>query len=121
MLCRGATRYTTIELFSSSLTAKTGMKKMLEILCAANEFDSLPIRQREDEQLKRIANHVRPRGSTATPLPPARARLPARQSTPARACHRMAGLAWLAPPTRASRVPWHSSGTPPALAGWLAG
>jgi pre-mRNA-splicing helicase BRR2 len=52
------TKYTSIELFSSSITAKTSMKKLVEILCAASEFDSMPVRQNEDEILQRIANHL---------------------------------------------------------------
>ena len=51
-------RYTTIELFSSSITAKTSLKKLVEIVCAASEFDTMPVRQNEDELLKRVANHL---------------------------------------------------------------
>ena len=51
-------KYTTIELFSSSITAKTSLKKLVEIVCAASEFDTMPVRQNEDELLKRIANHL---------------------------------------------------------------
>ena len=36
--------YTTIELLSSSLTAKTKLKGLLEILASASEFDDLPMR-----------------------------------------------------------------------------
>jgi hypothetical protein len=36
--------YTTIELLSSSLTAKTKLKGLLEIVSAASEFDALPMR-----------------------------------------------------------------------------
>jgi hypothetical protein len=36
--------YTTIELLSSSLTAKTKLKGLLEIVAAASEFDGLPMR-----------------------------------------------------------------------------
>ena len=36
--------YTTIELFSASLTAKTKLKGLLDILAAASEFDDLPVR-----------------------------------------------------------------------------
>ena len=38
------TSYTTIELFSSSLTAKTKLKGLLDIISSASEFDSLPMR-----------------------------------------------------------------------------
>ena len=51
-------KYTTIELFSSSITAKTSLKKLVEIVCAASEFDTMPVRQNEDELLKRVANHL---------------------------------------------------------------
>ena len=36
--------YTTIDLLASSLTAKTKLKGLLEIVAAASEFDDLPIR-----------------------------------------------------------------------------
>lgn len=36
--------YTTIELFSSSLTAKTKLKGLLDIISSASEFDDLPMR-----------------------------------------------------------------------------
>lgn len=36
--------YTTIELLSSSLTAKTKLKGLLEILASASEFDDIPMR-----------------------------------------------------------------------------
>ena len=39
--------YTTIELLSSSLTAKTKLKGLLEIVSAASEFDALPMRPGE--------------------------------------------------------------------------
>ena len=39
--------YTTIELFSSSLTAKTKLKGLLDIISSASEFDSLPMRPGE--------------------------------------------------------------------------
>jgi len=37
-------RYTTIELFNSSLNEKTKIKGILEILTSASEFDNLPMR-----------------------------------------------------------------------------
>jgi pre-mRNA-splicing helicase BRR2 len=40
--------YTTIELFSSSLTAKTKLKGLLEILSNASEYTRLPMRPGED-------------------------------------------------------------------------
>jgi len=51
-------QYTTIELFASSVTQKTKIKGIMEILSAASEFSLLPIRQNEDEQLKRLAYHL---------------------------------------------------------------
>ena len=51
-------RYTTLELFSSSLTEKTKMKGLLEILCSASEFEDLEIRHTEERKLKQIAGHL---------------------------------------------------------------
>ncbi|BBM97599.1 pre-mRNA-splicing helicase BRR2 [Marchantia polymorpha subsp. ruderalis] len=51
--------YTTIELFSSSLTAKTKMKGLLEILAAASEYSRLPMRPGEDEMVRKLINHQR--------------------------------------------------------------
>ncbi|KAJ4827132.1 DExH-box ATP-dependent RNA helicase DExH12 [Turnera subulata] len=51
--------YTTIERFSSSLTPKTKMKGLLEILASASEYAQLPIRPGEEEVLRRLINHQR--------------------------------------------------------------
>eukprot|EP01018_Ginkgo_biloba_P013775 Gb_27895 [translate_table: standard] len=51
--------YTTIELFSSSLTAKTKLKGLLEILASASEYSRLPIRPGEEETIRRLINHQR--------------------------------------------------------------
>ncbi|KAJ6358701.1 hypothetical protein OIU76_000429 [Salix suchowensis] len=51
--------YTTIERFSSSLTPKTKMKGLLEILSSASEYMQLPIRPGEEEVLRRFINHQR--------------------------------------------------------------
>ncbi|KAF2310278.1 hypothetical protein GH714_007547 [Hevea brasiliensis] len=51
--------YTTIERFSSSLTPKTKMKGLLEILASASEYAHLPIRPGEEEVLRRLINHQR--------------------------------------------------------------
>lgn len=51
--------YTTIERFSSSLTAKTKMKGLLEILASASEYALLPIRPGEEELIRRLINHQR--------------------------------------------------------------
>ena len=49
--------YTTIELFSSSLQPTTKLKGLLEILSSASEFELLPVRHREDDQLASLAIH----------------------------------------------------------------
>uniref|UniRef100_A0A5B7AAE8 RNA helicase n=1 Tax=Davidia involucrata TaxID=16924 RepID=A0A5B7AAE8_DAVIN len=51
--------YTTIERFSSSLTSKTKMKGLLEILASASEYAQLPIRPGEEELIRRLINHQR--------------------------------------------------------------
>ncbi|KAK9005390.1 hypothetical protein V6N11_042825 [Hibiscus sabdariffa] len=51
--------YTTIERFSSSLTCKTKMKGLLEILASATEYANLTIRPGEEEVLRRLINHQR--------------------------------------------------------------
>jgi len=49
--------YTTMELFSASLTAKTKLKGVLEILTAAAEFAALPLRPGEEEAVRRLLAH----------------------------------------------------------------
>ncbi|KAE9585074.1 hypothetical protein Lal_00017983 [Lupinus albus] len=51
--------YTTIERFSSSLTPKTKMKGLLEVLSSASEYAHLPIRPGEEETVRRLINHQR--------------------------------------------------------------
>ncbi|KAG1326813.1 DExH-box ATP-dependent RNA helicase DExH12 [Cocos nucifera] len=51
--------YTTIERFSSSLTPKTKMKGLLEILASASEYAHLPIRPGEEESIRKLINHQR--------------------------------------------------------------
>ena len=51
-------QYTTVELFASSLTAKSKTKGLLEILSASSEYSSLSMRQGEDEQLSKLAMHL---------------------------------------------------------------
>ncbi|GFY86340.1 U5 small nuclear ribonucleoprotein helicase [Actinidia rufa] len=51
--------YTTIERFSTSLTAKTKMKGLLEILASASEYAHLPIRPGEEELIRKLINHQR--------------------------------------------------------------
>jgi pre-mRNA-splicing helicase BRR2 len=51
-------KYTTIELFSSSLTAKTRMKGLIDLLSRASEFDRLAVRRHEAGLLKKLAAHL---------------------------------------------------------------
>ena len=51
--------YTTIELFQSSLTAKTKLKGLLEIISAASEFDDLPVRPGEEDSVERLLRHAK--------------------------------------------------------------
>ncbi|KAL0440541.1 UNVERIFIED_CONTAM: DExH-box ATP-dependent RNA helicase DExH12 [Sesamum latifolium] len=51
--------YTTIERFSSSLTSKTKLKGLLEILASASEYEQLPIRPGEEELIRRLIHHQR--------------------------------------------------------------
>ncbi|KAJ9550083.1 hypothetical protein OSB04_022626 [Centaurea solstitialis] len=51
--------YTTIERFSSSLTIKTKLKGLLEILASASEYEQLPVRPGEEELIRRLINHQR--------------------------------------------------------------
>jgi pre-mRNA-splicing helicase BRR2 len=51
-------QYTSIELFASSITQKTKIKGLLEILSAASEFGQLSIRQGEDATLKKLGHHL---------------------------------------------------------------
>jgi pre-mRNA-splicing helicase BRR2 len=50
--------YTTVELFASSLTDKTKLRGLLEILTASSEYSELPVRQHEERQLKSLAHHL---------------------------------------------------------------
>ncbi|GER32011.1 U5 small nuclear ribonucleoprotein helicase [Striga asiatica] len=51
--------YTTIEQFSSTLTSKTRLKSLLEILSSASEYEQIPIRPGEEELIRRLINHQR--------------------------------------------------------------
>ena len=46
--------YTTVELFGRLLTPKSKQRALLEILCAATEFDELPMRHKEDRMLEKV-------------------------------------------------------------------
>ncbi|KAM7261422.1 hypothetical protein ACFE04_008789 [Oxalis oulophora] len=51
--------YTTIERFSSSLTPKTKMKGILEILASASEFAQIPLRPGEEDSIRKLIHHQR--------------------------------------------------------------
>ena len=51
-------QYTTIELFASSVTPKTKLKGIMEILCWASEYTHLAIRQKEGVLLAKMAKHL---------------------------------------------------------------
>merc|ERR1711871_219519 len=51
-------QYKTVELFALSITAKTKIKGLLEIITAAYEFGNLAIRQKEEKLLKKMASHL---------------------------------------------------------------
>lgn len=51
-------KYTSVELFSSSLSKKTKLRGLLEILSAASEFENVQVRHREDYALKKLAHHL---------------------------------------------------------------
>jgi len=46
--------YRTIELFSKTLTAKTKIRSLLDIITSAAEFENIPIRQHEETALKQV-------------------------------------------------------------------
>ncbi|KAL0491623.1 hypothetical protein AKO1_010317 [Acrasis kona] len=50
----------TIEIFASSITHKTKLRGLMEIFCAASEFDSLPIRRGEEFTLAKMAQFDAP-------------------------------------------------------------
>ena len=50
--------YTTIELFASSVRAKTKTKGLIEILSNASEYNSLAVRHREDNALRSLAREL---------------------------------------------------------------
>ncbi|GAB6023297.1 hypothetical protein CHUAL_008104 [Chamberlinius hualienensis] len=50
--------YTTIELFSMSLDAKTKMRGLIEIISSAAEYESIPIRHHEDAVLKQLSSKL---------------------------------------------------------------
>ncbi|PAV56692.1 hypothetical protein WR25_04976 isoform F [Diploscapter pachys] len=50
--------YTTIELFSMSLQAKTKLRALIEIISNASEFANIPMRHREDVILRQLADKL---------------------------------------------------------------
>lgn len=50
--------YASLEVFASSLGAKTKLRGLLEIMASASEFDELPLRQGEERVLRDIAVHL---------------------------------------------------------------
>ncbi|KAG0308854.1 DEIH-box ATPase [Dissophora globulifera] len=50
--------FSTVELFSSSLTPTTKLKGLLEIISTAAEYESIPIRHHEDQILKRVYDRL---------------------------------------------------------------
>ncbi|KAG1680515.1 U5 small nuclear ribonucleoprotein helicase [Nymphon striatum] len=50
--------YTTIELFSMSLNAKTKIRGLIEIISSAAEYENIPIRHHEDNILKQLASKL---------------------------------------------------------------
>lgn len=56
--CHYNIKYTTIELFQKSLNPKIKYKGFIEILSAASEFDHIPIRHGEYQELKKLGSHL---------------------------------------------------------------
>ena len=52
-------QYTTIELIASSVTEKTKTRGVMEILSAASEFSSLPVRQGEEKTLRILSRKLK--------------------------------------------------------------
>jgi pre-mRNA-splicing helicase BRR2 len=50
--------YTTVELFGASISQKTRLKGLLELLSAATEYSEIPMGQNEDVQLQRLSKHL---------------------------------------------------------------
>ncbi|PWA00513.1 hypothetical protein BB558_003420 [Smittium angustum] len=51
-------RYVTVEMLSLSLSNTTKLRGVLDIICAADEFEKIPIRHKEQQLLAKIANRV---------------------------------------------------------------
>lgn len=50
--------YVTVDIFSMSLTEKTKLKGLLEIVSSAAEFENIPIRHHEDIFLRKVYDRV---------------------------------------------------------------
>jgi pre-mRNA-splicing helicase BRR2 len=50
--------YTTVELFSKTLSSSVKLRDLLESVCEATEFADVPVRHREDVALARLAAHL---------------------------------------------------------------
>jgi hypothetical protein len=50
--------YVSIDLFVSSLSAKSKMRALLEVVAAASEFDQIPVRHHEATKLRKLAAHL---------------------------------------------------------------
>lgn len=51
-------KYTTVETFSRSIQSTAKRKGLIEVLCAASEFDLVPMRAGEEEALRTLARHL---------------------------------------------------------------
>jgi len=51
-------QYTTAALFSSNLQADMDLEQLAGVLCAAAEYDELPVRHNEDKLNAELANQV---------------------------------------------------------------
>lgn len=50
--------HVTVDIFSMSLTEKTKLKGLLEIVSSSTEFNSIPIRHHEDAFLRKVYDRV---------------------------------------------------------------
>lgn len=51
-------KHSTIEIYSTSINVKTKLRGLLEVLSYSTEFEQLPIRQKENHILRKLAAHV---------------------------------------------------------------
>lgn len=58
VLWDGLAQYKTVELFSQTLTAKSKLRSLLEVLCHSAEFEALPMRRHEELALQSLAKHL---------------------------------------------------------------